>query len=133
MLLLKVVLFSLAAVLLGSRGGLSTLLTSRFEAREILGSEKWTMVGSKHVQVEEIIKFWLVGFGESCFQGRPIRYFTNPYAFTLYPTAELCLKTLHPDLVIPHGDSIQVLPAVSFWKRECYRLSYRGWAIIKCI
>ncbi len=26
----------------------------------------------------------------------------------------------------PQGDSIQVLPAVSFWKREHYRLSYRG-------
>ncbi len=26
----------------------------------------------------------------------------------------------------PEGDLIQVLPAVSFWKREHYRLSYRG-------
>ncbi len=26
----------------------------------------------------------------------------------------------------PEGDSIQVLPAVSFWKRERYRLSHRG-------
>ena len=45
------------------------------------------------------------------------------------PTAGLCPKTLHLDLVIPlpQGDSIQVLPAaVSFWKRERYRLSYRG-------
>ena len=25
----------------------------------------------------------MVGSGESCFQRRPIRYFTNPYAFTL--------------------------------------------------
>ena len=31
-----------------------------------------------------------------------------------YPTAGLCPKTLHLDLVIPRGDSIQVLPAVSF-------------------
>ncbi len=45
-----------------------------------------------------------------------------------YPTAGLCPKTLHLDLVIPQGNSIQVLPAVSFWKRERYRLSYRGWA-----
>ncbi len=43
------------------------------------------------------------------------------------PTAGLCPKTLHLDLVIPpEGDSIQVLPAVSFWKRKRYRLSYRG-------
>ncbi len=28
----------------------------------------------------------------------------------------------------PRGDSIQVLPAVSFQKHERYRLSYRGWA-----
>ena len=45
------------------------------------------------------------------------------------PTAELCPKTLHLDLVNPiwpEGDSIQVLPAVSFWKRERYRLSYQG-------
>ncbi len=26
---------------------------------------------------------WLVGSGEPCFQGRPIQYFTNPYAFIL--------------------------------------------------
>ena len=47
------------------------------------------------------------------------------------PTAGLCPKTLHLDIVIsppPWGDSIQVLPAVSFWKCERYRLSYRGWA-----
>ncbi len=45
------------------------------------------------------------------------------------PIAGLCPKTLHLDLVIPlpEGDLIQVLPAaVSFWKRERYRLSYRG-------
>ncbi len=43
------------------------------------------------------------------------------------PTAGLCPKTLHLDLVFPpEGDSIQVLPAVSFWKRERYRLSYQG-------
>ena len=45
------------------------------------------------------------------------------------PTAGLCPKTLHLDLVIPppEGDSIQVLPpAVSFWKRERYRLTHRG-------
>ncbi len=47
-----------------------------------------------------------------------------------YPTAGLCPKTLHLDLVfpLPEGDLIQVLPAVSFRKRERYRLSYRGWA-----
>ena len=28
----------------------------------------------------------------------------------------------------PDGDSIQVLPAVIFWKCGRYRLSYRGWA-----
>ncbi len=51
----------------------------------------------------------------------------SPY----HPTAGLCPKTLHLDLVIPsppERDSIQVLPAVSFWKRERYRLSYQGWA-----
>ena len=39
--------------------------------------------------------------------------------------------TLHLDLAIPlpEGDSIQVLPGVSFWKRKRYRLSYRGWAV----
>ncbi len=38
------------------------------------------------------------------------------------PTARLCPKILHLDLVIPlpEGDSIQVLQAVSFWKRERY-------------
>ncbi len=49
------------------------------------------------------------------------------------PTAGICPKTLHLDLVNPlwpEGDSIQVLPAaVSFWKRERYRRSYRGWAL----
>ncbi len=34
---------------------------------------------------------WLVGSGEPCFQGRPILYFMNHYAFTLFPTAGLCL------------------------------------------
>ncbi len=64
-------------------------------------------------------------FGEPCFQGWPIRYFTNPYAFTL----PLQGKVPRPFISIsspPEGDSIQALPAVSFWKRERYQLSYRG-------
>ena len=32
----------------------------------------------KHTKIS-----WLVGSGEPCFQGRPIQYFMNPYAFTL--------------------------------------------------
>ncbi len=51
-------------------------------------------------------------------------------SFTITYQLQGCVpKTLHLDLVFPPwGDSIQVLPAVSFWKRERYRLSYRGWA-----
>ena len=51
-------------------------------------------------------------------------------------TTGLCPKTLHFDLVIPlpEGDSIQVLPAVSFFKRKRYWLSYRCWTILtKCL
>ena len=49
------------------------------------------------------------------------------------PTAGLCPKTLHLDLLIPlpEGDSIQVIPAVSFWKRKRYRLSYQGRAFLR--
>ncbi len=69
--------------------------------------------------------------GEPCFQGRPIRYFTNPSAFTLIPLQGYVPKPFISILLspLPEGDSIQVLPAVSFWKRERYRLSYRGWAL----
>ncbi len=75
--------------------------------------------------------FGLVWFsGEPCFQGWPIRYFTNPYAFTLIPLQGHVPRPLISIFLSPppERDSIQVLPAVSFWKRERYRLSYRGWA-----
>ncbi len=57
---------------------------------------------------------WLVGSGEPCFQGRPMR-FSRILMPPPYPTAGLCPETFHLDLVIPpEGDSIQVLAAVSF-------------------
>ncbi len=51
------------------------------------------------------------------------------------PITGLCPKTLHLNLVIPlpEEDSIQVLPAVSFRKRERYQLSYWGRALFYVI
>ncbi len=56
----------------------------------------------------------------------------NPYAFALSHCKVLSQdpssRSCYPP---PEGDSIQVLPAaVSFWKRERYRLSYRDWALL---
>ncbi len=57
---------------------------------------------------------WFVGSGEPCFQGRPM-CFSRILMPSPYPTAGLWPETFHLDLVIPpKGDSIQVLPAVSF-------------------
>ena len=74
---------------------------------------------------------WLVGSGEPCFQGRPIRF-----SRILMPSPFFPLQGYVPRPFIsisssplPKGDSIQVLPAVSFWKRERYRLSYRGYSL----
>ncbi len=58
--------------------------------------------------------------GEPCFQERPIRYFTNPYAFTLIPLQGYVPRpfisiSLSP---LPEGDSIQVLPVVSFLEAQ---------------
>ncbi len=57
---------------------------------------------------------WLFSSGEPCFQGQPILYFMNHYAFTLplqgYVQTPFILILLSP----PGGDLIQVLPAVSF-------------------
>ncbi len=58
---------------------------------------------------------WLVCFGEPCFQGRPILYFTNTYAITLshcrVVSQDPSSRSRYPP---PERDSIQVLPAVSF-------------------
>ncbi len=52
----------------------------------------------------------------------------NLYAFTFNPTEGLCPKTLHLDLTIPQGDSIQVLPAVSFGSANATaELPRKGW------
>ncbi len=73
-----------------------------------------------------------VGSGEPCFQGRPIWYFTNPYAFTLPLQGYVPRPFI--SISLSDGDSIQVLPAVSFFKRKRYWLSYRCWAILtKCL
>ena len=71
---------------------------------------------------------WLVS-GEPCFSKDGRSDISRILIPSPYPTAGLCPKTLHLDLAIlpTEGDSIQVLPAaLSFWKRERYRLSYWG-------
>ncbi len=79
----------------------------------------------------DLLEFFFVWFG-LVFWGALFPRMANPIfhkSLCLHrPTAGFCPKTLHLDLVIPspEKDLIQVLPAVSFWKRERYRLSYRG-------
>ncbi len=49
----------------------------------------------------------------------------NPYAFTL-PLQGYVPRPFISISLSPLGDLIQVLLAVSFWKRERYQLSYQG-------
>ncbi len=50
---------------------------------------------------------------------------SESFAIT-YPLQGCVLRPFISIWLSPGGDSIQVLPAVSFWKRERYLLSYRG-------
>ncbi len=54
--------------------------------------------------------------GDPCFQERRIRYFMNPYAFTLIPLQGYVPRPLISILLspLPEGDSIQVPQLVSF-------------------
>ncbi len=71
---------------------------------------KWRILG----KLDFYVVGWLVGSGEPCFQGWPILYFMNPYAFTLPRQGYVPRPFISISLSPPEGDSIQVLPAVSF-------------------
>ncbi len=77
--------------------------------------------GNVHIGSKLCIPIGLVWFsGDPCFQERPIRYFTNPYAFTLIPLQGYVPRpfisiSLSP---LPEGDSIQVPQLVSFLEAQ---------------
>ncbi len=81
---------------------------------------------------QHILSFFSLS-GEPCFQGWPIPYSTNPYAFTL-TTAGLCPKTLHLDLVIPLPEGIRSRSSQqSVLEARTLPLSYRGRADASCL